>query len=85
MKKKSLTTLTTISSIFEALGGLRGVAELTGAGVKAVQNWFGRFEAFPSSTYRLMIDELERRGYTASPAFWKMRGWDTKRKTKRAA
>ena len=84
MKKKTLTTLTTIASIFEALDGLKGVAALTGADTKAVQNWSGLFEAFPSNTYRLMIDELERRGYTASPAFWKMRGW-VKRKTKRAA
>ncbi|MBO4228161.1 hypothetical protein [Bradyrhizobium neotropicale] len=81
-----MKSLPSAASVFEALGGPHQVARLTGADIKAVRNWYGMFEAFPSDTYALMIRELKRRGYTASPSLWKMRGWvKPKQRTKRAA
>ncbi|MEY9493715.1 hypothetical protein [Bradyrhizobium elkanii] len=87
--KRKLTTaanvkLTTAASVFEAIGGPRKVAALTGANIKAVRNWYGCFEAFPSNTYAIMLRELAARGYTAPPWLWKMRGFE-KPSSERAA
>jgi hypothetical protein len=80
-----MKTLSNAAEIIEVLGGPHAVAALTRVkNVKVVWNWHGYFRAFPSNTYKVMIDELERLGYTASPALWRMKGF-TKRTTKRAA
>lgn len=79
-----MKNLTDAAQIVEVLGGPQRVAEMTRAkNVKAVWNWHGYFAAFPPNTYAVMIRELKRRGYTAPPSLWKMRGFE--KQTKRAA
>jgi len=75
--------LTSVTEVIDALGGDEKVAELTHAKPKAVWNWHGYFEAFPSDTYAVMERELRRRGYSAPPHLWKMRGFE--KPNKRAA
>jgi hypothetical protein len=67
-----METLTNAAEVSEALGGPEGIARLTGAKRTTIWNWIGYFKAFPPRTYVVMIQELERRGYTASPHLWKM-------------
>jgi len=81
--KKKLSTLSTATDVFEAFGGPHKVAEVTGANIKAVRNWYGMFDAFPSNTYAIMISELNARGYTAPEYLWKMRGY--RKPSRRAA
>jgi hypothetical protein len=79
-----MKSLTKAAAVVEALGGPEKVAALTDANTSAVWNWFAYFEAFPANTYKIMIDALKRRGYTAPPHLWKMRGFE-KRSKKHAA
>jgi hypothetical protein len=81
-----MKNLTDPVKIVEVLGGPQKVAEMTEAkNTKAVWNWHGYFEAFPPNTYAIMIEALERCGYTAPPYLWKMRGYERRAKKKRAA
>lgn len=68
--------LTNAADIVDVLGGPKKVAALTEAKDPAVWNWYGYFELFPPNTYAIMIKELEKRGYTAPPWLWKMRGFE---------
>ena len=72
-----MKTLRKAARIVEVLGGPEKVAEMTRAtNVKATWNWRGYFNAFPANTYAVMIQELEKLGYTASPRLWKQKGFD---------
>lgn len=64
--------LTSADAVFEALGGMDAVLELTGARYKTAHVW-KQIGSFPSKFYVLMTAELERRGYSASPDLWDMR------------
>lgn len=68
------------ADVVEALGGPVRIAELTSANAKAVWNWHGYFLAFPPDTYVVMMRALKRRGYTAPPHLWKMRGFEQPKK-----
>jgi hypothetical protein len=81
---KKLTNLTKAADIIEVLGGPDKLAELTEATDPAVWNWLHSFEAFPANTYALMIKELAKRGYTAPPHLWKMRGFQKPSKRRAA-
>lgn len=61
--------LTDIKSVFDALGGLKAVAELTGRDVEAVRHWPKKGK-FPAQTYLAMLRALARRGHTAPPSLW---------------
>jgi hypothetical protein len=74
--------LSNASQVMEALGGPERVVKLTKSTRQAVWNWYGYFEAFPPDTYVVMMRELARRGATAPPHLWKMRGYE---RPKRAA
>lgn len=76
---KTLRNTTKVAKVVKILGGLEGIARLTGANRTTVWNWIEYFEAFPPRYYVLMTQELERYGYTASPDLWGMQ------KRKRAA
>ncbi|MGY2987663.1 hypothetical protein [Bradyrhizobium sp. USDA 4508] len=76
--------LSNVADIVEVLGGPERVAELTEARDPAVWNWLYAFEAFPANTYFVLIEALKKRGYTAPPHLWKMRG-TRKNGKKRAA
>lgn len=79
-----LKKLTDAAQVVEVLGGPQEVAEMTRAkNVKTVWNWHGYFEEFPPNTYKVMIDGLRRRGYTAPAYLWKMKGFE--KPTNRAA
>lgn len=64
--------LTSADSVFDALGGVGGVMEITGARYKTVHMWKSA-KSFPSDTYVLMTSALEQRGLTAVPDLWGMR------------
>lgn len=59
----------TIDEVIAVLGGIAAVARLTNRSQPNVHNWryAGRFSA---RVYKVMIDALEQRGLTASPALW---------------
>lgn len=63
--------LTTAESVFDALGGIQAVAELTSSGYRAAFNWKAA-GAFPPKTYVVITDALRARDYTAPPALWGM-------------
>lgn len=65
--------LTTTSEVMDALGGNRAVADLTHRTLAAVWNW-RQFPTFPSNTYLIMTDALDRIGFTAPPSLWGMTG-----------
>ena len=66
------TLLTTAASVFDALGGVAGVMEVTGAKYKTVHAWKAS-GSFPSDTYVVMVEALKQRGLTASSSLWDMR------------
>lgn len=68
MSKRDLETT---AEVIEALGGINTVAKLTGSAYKAAANWKA-FEAFPSRTYLVMTQELERKGKRAPVSLWRM-------------
>jgi len=72
MSLESVSELTSSDAVFDALGGVPGVMEVTGARYKTVHMWKAA-KSFPSATYVLMTDELSRRGYRASPDLWDMK------------
>jgi hypothetical protein len=74
--------LTSAAEIVEVLGGKDAVAEMCKSTDKAVWNWHGYFDCFPPRTYVVMVQKLEKLGYTAPPYLWKMTGFE---RPKRAA
>lgn len=64
-------TLTTSDQVLDALGGLPGVQELTGAKYKTVHFW-KQSASFPSRFYVVMTAALNERGLSADPALWDM-------------
>jgi len=63
--------LKTAVAIFEELGGIRGVAKLTGANYTQAANW-KHFDRFPPRTYVLLQRALADKGKRAPPALWGM-------------
>lgn len=63
--------LSAASEIFDKLGGVRAVAELTGRTYDAAWNW-KRFNRFPPNTYSIMTAALNANGYTAPGSLWRM-------------
>lgn len=63
--------LATVDEVFDALGGIDAVADLTSSKPKAVLNW-KYFKHFPSRTYLAMTAELKKRGKRAPATLWKM-------------
>lgn len=64
--------LTSADAVFDALGGVPGVMQITGARYKTVHAW-KRAKSFPSDTYVSMALELQKRGLSAGPELWDMR------------
>jgi hypothetical protein len=69
---KRLKALRKIDDMFEALGGVHGLMELTGSRQTAVTNWRTVYRRCPAKTYLLLQDELKRRGYIADPQLFGM-------------
>lgn len=61
--------LETKADVMKALGGISGLAELTGGSYKATENW-SRARTFPARYHALMSWALKRRGYSAPPSLW---------------
>lgn len=72
--RKRLRRLSTAAQVVDCLGGLPKVCEIVDANYKQAFNWSGRSGTFPASTYFLMQRALARRGATAPPHLWNMRG-----------
>jgi hypothetical protein len=62
--------LATYDDIIKRLGGVHAVAKLTKRNPQAVFNWRPR-GFFPTVLYFVMIEELERRGFTAARHLWR--------------
>jgi hypothetical protein len=65
------TELSTAEQVFDVLGGLDAVADLTGSKPKAVWNW-KKYNSFPPRTYVAITQELKKRGKRAPASLWKM-------------
>jgi hypothetical protein len=63
--------LSTVDSVIEALGGNGAVARLTGRTHQAVSNWRRRGH-FPSETFCVLRDELNRRDVPTALSLWRM-------------
>jgi hypothetical protein len=68
-KKADLIVLRTKPEVIEALGGYEATSKLTGATYNNVLQWPAA-DKFPARYCIVMLGELERRGYTASPKLW---------------
>lgn len=62
-------TLHTVDQVFDELGGIQSIIELTGAKYNRVHNWraFGRF---PANSYRAIKEALAAKGLDADEALW---------------
>lgn len=58
--------LTSFDHVIEALGGLKGAAELLGVTPAGVCHWRARTGRFPARTHPRIAAELARKGATAS-------------------
>lgn len=65
------TTLQNADQVFDALGGIPGLQELTGSKYKTVHYW-KQSASFPSRFYVLMTAALNERGLSADPSLWDM-------------
>jgi hypothetical protein len=63
--------LKTAAEVFEALGGIAGVAKIAGTSYNAASNWKS-FNRFPARTFLLIQSELDALGLRADPALWGM-------------
>ena len=63
--------LETAKEVFDTLGGLKAVAELTGHSYEAVSKW-SEFKRFPPDTYVILTGALRERGKEAPPSLWRM-------------
>lgn len=66
-----LKELTSAEAVFEELGGIQAVADLTGSGYRAVFNWKAA-DAFPAKTYVTVIDALREHGCCAPASLFGM-------------
>lgn len=64
--------LTTPKEVISALDGYEAVATMVGLGYTAVFEWGRDGKRIPPRFFKLMSDELERRGKSASPSVWGM-------------
>jgi len=72
--------LKTVRGVVDALGGKDAVCDLLDATPKQVWNWINRKGGkFPACYYVKMQAALKRRGVTAPPSLWTMRGLEKKR------
>lgn len=70
--QKKLVTLRSTKRVVAVLGGTKAVAKLAQCkNLSTASNWKG-FETFPSNTYVVMIEALEKVGKTAPPWLWGM-------------
>lgn len=67
----AMRELQTADDVIDALGGTASTARLTGRKSQHVSNWraSGRL---PADTFLSLRAALEKRGYTAPPALWRM-------------
>lgn len=63
--------LRTAEAVFEALGGVRAVAELTNSTYAAAWNW-RKLGSFPPRFYTVMAAALTEKGFGASETLWRM-------------
>lgn len=63
--------LTDFKEVFDALGGYKGLGELTGAKTSAISNWVCH-KQFPARLYLQISSKLRDLGYDADPALWNM-------------
>jgi hypothetical protein len=64
-----MKTLTTVKEVIAELGGRAAVAEITGTNVKVVSHWRWQ-DRFPSKTYLVLTEALNKRGCCASVGLW---------------
>lgn len=64
-------TLTNIPEVFERLGGIQAVADLTGRKYKAAWMWI-YLDKFPTDTYLIIKGALSNKGLKAKDALWGM-------------
>lgn len=64
--------LLTAEAVFDALGGISGVAEILGAKRTAVTNW-KMAGSFPARTYSAFYHALRERNCIAPADLWRMR------------
>lgn len=67
----AMIELSTAADVFDKLGGVRPVAEMTGRTYDAAWNW-KRFGRFPPNTYSVMTTALASNGCTAPASLWGM-------------
>ena len=63
--------LASAEAIFDVLGGINAVAELTGAKYVTAHRW-KTVGKFPPKTFVLLGEALAERGYQAPAELWKM-------------
>jgi len=61
--------LATTKEVFEALGGIQAVADLTGRDYSAAAQ-DNRLGKFPSRTYKIMTEALAAKGRRAPASLW---------------
>ncbi|MBO0715922.1 MAG: hypothetical protein J2P55_01120 [Rhizobiales bacterium] len=66
--------LRTVRQVFEVLGGVAGVAKITGANWKQAWFWLGKTNRFPANTYVAIQRALAKEGYEARPSLFAMKG-----------
>ena len=66
--------LRTVAQVFEALGGVAKVAEITDSNFKQAWSWLGVADQFPANTYVVLQRTLKQRGYEAPARLWAMKG-----------
>ncbi len=64
-----MVELRSVSEVFEELGGIVGVAYLTGATYRAAHNWKAAGQ-FPPKTYMVLTAALKDAGCTAPSNLW---------------
>jgi len=66
-----MTELHTTKDVIDALGGIPGISELTGAKTKAIYVW--RSSSFPWKMYPIITGALRDRGMTAPDSLFGMK------------
>lgn len=61
----------TIADVFAALGGNRGLEEITGSKANTISMW--KKDGFPANTYLVLIEALHKRNKTAPASLWGMK------------
>ena len=66
-----MAILQSVADVFVALGGNRGVKQITGASDQSVSNWKMRHQ-IPPRHYVVMTHALEKQAMRAKPSLWGM-------------